>query len=79
MMILSPAFFEAGQLEIISAGCLEMNRPEVYGDCFVQHLGCFFKFVLLLAERALPFVRGLVSGRPVQSVFDVPMHQRDCI
>ena len=51
-----------------------MNRPGVSGECFVQHSGCFFKLVVLLAERILLFVRRLVSDRPVQSILVVPMH-----
>ena len=51
-----------------------MNCPGVAGGCFVQHSGCFFKFVVSLAERILLFVRGLAADRSVQSVFVVPMH-----
>ena len=39
------------------------------GEFFVQHLGCFFKLVLLLAESILLFVRGLASDHSMQPVF----------
>ena len=55
-----------------------MNRPKVSGECYVQHLGCFFKLVLLLAESVLIFVRRLAAVRSVQRVLVVPVHPFRC-
>ena len=40
---------------------MAMNRPVFSRECFVQHLGCFFKLIVLLAERHSPFHSGLGS------------------
>ena len=50
-----------------------MNCLAISVECFVQHLGCFFKFVLLLAKRVVLFIRGLAAGHSMQSVFVVPV------
>ena len=39
-----------------------------------QHLGCSIKFIILLVECVLPFVRGLVLDRSVQLVVVAPVH-----
>ena len=51
----------------------QVIRPGFSKECFVQHLDCFFKLVLLLAECAILFVWRFVSDGSVQSIFVVPL------
>ena len=50
-----------------------MNRPRVFRERFIQHLCCFFKLVVLLADRVLLFAWNLAADCPVQPVFAVPV------
>ena len=56
--------------------CLQQGRnsPGVFRECFVQHSGCFFNLVVLLAECILLFVRGLVADHAMQSILVASMH-----
>ena len=57
-------------LDFWSTDCDAIIRnPLGFQESFVQHIRCFFKFVLLLAERVLLLTWVFVSYRLVQSVF----------
>ena len=61
-----PAKFEGAVyqpwIDHLNALRANIESPRGSGECFVQHLGCFFKLVVLLAERILLFVCRRGSG-----------------